>query len=123
MISRAWSRVRMPPGSELRLLVAAICLAVGLPRLPLVHDLLAFAPQRFGEPAAWGLLFVLGGLALLATCYRGRLSLAGRVAAGIGSVAFVALAAATTSATSFGVDLLMAAALAWEAGTNGSYGR
>lgn len=119
MIGRAWNRVRVPVGSELRLLAAAICLAVGLPRLPLVQDLLSFAPHRFGGPEAWGLLFVLGGLALLVTCYRGRLSLAGRVAAGLGSVAFVALAAATTSATSLGVDLSMAAALAWEAGTNG----
>lgn len=119
MIGRAWRRVRVPPGSELRLLVAAICLAVGLPRLPLVQDLLAFAPHRFGDPEAWGVLFVLGGLALLTTCYRGRLSVVGRVVAGMGSVAFVALAAATVSATSWGVDLSMAAALAWEAGTNG----
>lgn len=123
MIGRAWNRVRVPAGSELRLLAAAICLAVGLPRLPLVHDLLAFAPHRFGEPAAWGMLFVLGSLALLVTCYRGRLSLAGRVIAGIGSVAFVALAAATVSATSWGVDITLAVALAWEAGTNGRYGR
>ena len=119
MIWRAWRRVRVPPGSELRLLAAAICLSVGLPRLPLVQDLLSFGPQRFGDPEAWALLFVLGGLALLITCYHGRLSLAGRVTAGIGAVAFVALAAATSSATSFGVDVSMAMALAWEAGTNG----
>lgn len=119
MIGRAWSRVRVPHGSELRLLAAAISLAVGLPRLPLAHELLPFGPQRFGEPEAWGLVFVLGGLALLATCYHGRLSLAGRAAAGIGAVAFVALAAATASATSFGVNVSMAVALAWEAGTNG----
>lgn len=119
MIGRAWNGVRVPRGSELRLLAAAICLSVGVPRLPLAHQVLAFAPHRFGEPEAWGVLFVLGGLALLATCYRGRLSVAGRIVAGLGSVAFVALAAATVSATSWGVDVSMAAALAWEAGTNG----
>lgn len=119
MIGRAWNRVRVPRGAELRLLAAAICLAVGLPRLPLAHELLAFAPHRFGEPEAWGVLFVLGGLALLATCYRGRLSTAGRLTAGVMAVSFVGLAAATVSATSWGVDVSLAAALAWEAGTNG----
>ena len=119
MISRAWRWVRVPVGSELRLLAVAICMAVGLPRLPLVQDVLSFAPHRFGDADAWALLFVALGLALWATCYRGRLSLAGRVVAGVGAVSFVALAAATVSATSFVVDLSLATALAWEAGTNG----
>lgn len=120
MIWRAWRRVRVPPGSELRLLAAAICLPVGLPRLPVVQEgLFSFAPHRFGEPEGWGILFVLSGLALLVTCYRGRLNLIGRIVAGIGSVLFVALAAATVSATSLGVDVSFAAALAWEAGTDG----
>lgn len=117
---RVLRRVRVAQGAELRLLAAMISLSVGLPRLPLVADLFSFAPHRFGEAEAWGVLFALGGLALLATCYRGRLRAAGRITAGLMAVSYVALASATLSATSFGVDVSLAVALMWEAGTSGN---
>lgn len=116
-LSRFWLFIRAQHGAELRLLAAAICLSIGVPRLALTHAALPVAAHRFGEPQAWGWLFVVVGLALLVTCWRWRFTPAGRIIAGLGAVAFVGLAAATTGATSFGVDVSLACALAWEAGT------
>lgn len=116
-LSRFWLFIRVQHGAELRLLAAAICLSIGFPRLEFAHHVLAFSPQRFGPPELWGWLFVVVGLALLVTCWRWRFTPAGRIIAGLGAVAFVGLASATTSATSLGVDFLLACALAWEAGT------
>jgi hypothetical protein len=118
-VARLWRWIRVPRGAELRLLAAMITLSVGVPRLPGIADLFSFAPHRFGDPETWGVLFAVGGVALAATCYRGRRSAVGRIIAGIGAVCYVALAAATVSATSWGVDMSLALALAWEAGTDG----
>lgn len=120
-LSRFWRSIRVQHGAELRLLVAAISLSIGLPRLAFAHHVLPFAAHRFGQPEAWGWLFVAIGIVLLTTSYRWRLTPAGRIAAGIGAVSFVALAAASTSATSVMVDLSLACALAWEAGTQNGH--
>lgn len=116
-VSRLWRAVRVLHGAELRLLVAAIALAVGVPRIAALHTALPFAAHRFGTPETWGWVFAVLGLALLVTSYRWRLTPVGRIIAGIGAVSFVALMAASTSATSVGVDFSLACALAWEAGT------
>lgn len=108
-------RYLMPPsGVEVRRLIAVLTLAVGLPRLPLLHEVLSFAPQRFGEPEAFGVICVVSGLLLLLTSYHGRLSLTGRLVAALAFVVWVTLAAATTSTTSLLIDLAVAASIMTE---------
>lgn len=101
----------------MRRLAAVLMLAVGVPRLPVLHDLLPFAEPRFGPADVFGVAFVLGAVMLLATAYGRRLTLAGRLAAVYGVVCWVTLAGATSSATSLVVDLAVAASLLMEAGT------
>lgn len=115
---RRWARRYLypPSGREVRRLVAVMTLAVGLPRLPLVHDILPFAAHRFGEPAAFGVICTLAGLLLLVTAYERR-TVWGRLAAVLGVVTWVTLAATTVSATSLLIDLAVAASLLMEAGT------
>ena len=116
---RRWARRYLypPAGIEVRRLVALLTLAVGLPRLPLMHDIFAFAPQRFGDPGAFGIASVVIGLLLLVTAYGWRLTIWGRLCAVLGVVVWVTLAASTTSATSLPIDLAVAASLLMEAGT------
>lgn len=114
-IRRGWQWVRVPHGSEVRLLVAVCMFAVGLPRLPILHDLLPFgAPRLPLEPDLVGVLMTILALLLLATCYRGRQSIFGRSVAAAGMVAWGALMLVTASATSFMVDGAMTVALFWE---------
>ncbi len=115
---RRWARRYLypPSGREVRRLVAVMTLAVGLPRLPLVHELFPFAAHRFGDPAAFGVICTLAGLLLLVTAYDRRTGWA-RLAAVLGVVTWVTLAAATVSATSLLIDLAVAASLLMEAGT------
>ena len=113
-IRRGWQWVRVPKGSEVRLLVASCTLAVGLPRLPIVHDLVQFGQLRAVDPDIVGVLMTLLGVLLLATCYRGRQSFFGRSVAAAGMVAWGGLLFVTTSASSFLVDGSMAVALFWE---------
>lgn len=116
---RRWARQYLypPSGREVRRLAAVLTLAVGLPRLPLVHDVFSFAPQRFGTPDVFGVLCTVVGLLLLATAYERRLTIWGRLAATLGFVTWVTLAAATVSATSLLIDLAVALSLLMEAGT------
>ena len=116
---RRWARQYLypPSGREVRRLVAVLTLAVGLPRLPLMGQLFSFAPQRFGPPEAFGVVCTLVGLLLLATSYELRLTIWGRLAAALGFVTWVTLAAATTSATSLLINLAIATSLLMEAGT------
>lgn len=114
-IRRGWRWVRVPKGSEVRLLVAACTFAVGIPRLPVVQDVLKFgAPRLPIETDIIGVAMTLLAVLLLATCYRGRQSIFGRSLAAVGMVAWGSLMLVTGSATSFMVDGAMATALFWE---------
>lgn len=113
-IRRGWRWMRVPKGSEVRLLVAACSFAVGIPRLPILHDLVQFGHLRGVEPDVVGVLMTVIGLLLLATCYRGRQSIFGRSVAAAGMVAWGGLLFVTTSASSFLVDGAMTVALFWE---------
>lgn len=115
---RRWAqRYLYPPsGREVRRLVAVMTLAVGLPRLPGVAETFSFAAQRFGDPELFGVICVLAGLLLLATVHKRR-TVWGRLAAVLGFVTWVTLAAATVSTTSLLIDLAVAASLLMEAGT------
>lgn len=118
--SRMRRRLRyvLPPrGQEVRRLAALLTLAVGIPRLPLVHDILPFASQRFGPPELFGVLCTMVGLLLLVTAYGLRLTILGRLVAVLGFVTWVTLAASTTSATSFLIDAVVAASMLVETGT------
>lgn len=116
-IRRGWQWVRVPHGSEVRLLVAACTFAVGIPRLPVIQDAVTFGNLRAVEPDIVGVLMTMLGLLLLATCYRGRQSLFGRSVAAAGMVAWGSLMLVTGSTTSFMVDGAMATALFWEVTT------
>jgi len=114
--ARAWVRhyVYPPTGHQVRRLIAMISLAVGLPRLPGVAELFAFAPHRFGEPEFFGFILTAVGIALMFTSYHGRLTVYGRMVAGLGFVAWVTLAAATLSVTSLLIDVTISASLFFE---------
>lgn len=112
-----WHYLHPPCGREIRRLIAILTLAVGLPRLPLMHDLFSFAPQRFGEPELFGVLCTVVGILLLVTAYKWRLELFGRLVAVLGFVTWITLATATISATSLLIDLAVALSLLWEIGT------
>ena len=117
---RQWARRYLypPAGVEVRRLIAALTLAVGLPRLPLLHDLFSFATQRLLPPETFGVICTLTGILLLATAYGDRrLAMIGRLSAAVGFVVWVTLAAATTSTTSFLIDAAVAASLLVETGT------
>lgn len=106
-----------PAGRQVRRLIAILTLAVGIPRLPLVEDLVTFAPQRFGAPEVYGIACVLVGVLLMATAYELRLTLWGRTAAGLAFVLWATLAFATTSATSLLIDAAVAVSLLVETST------
>lgn len=116
---RQWARRYLypPSGREVRRLVALMTLAVGAPRLPLLQDVFASTPMRFGSPDLFGVLCTVVGILLLATAYERRLTIPGRLVAVAGFVTWVTLAAATTSTTSLLIDLAVAASLLLEAGT------
>ncbi len=119
LAARRWSRRYLypPAGVDVRRLIALATLAVGIPRLPGVAEVAAFAPQRFGPPEVFGVVCTLAGLALLATAYRQRLTIWGRMAAVVAFVTWISLAAETTSVTSLLLDLAIAASLFVEVGT------
>ena len=108
----------MPPScNEVRRLIGIMTLAIGIPRLPVIDEVVSFAPQRFGPSEAFGIISVLLGIALLATAFERRLTVPGRAVAGLSFVWWVTLAAATTSATSLMLDLAVSASLLVEVGT------
>ena len=112
-----WRYLYPPCGREVRRLISVLTLAVGLPRLPFVHNVFSFAPQRFGEPEVFGVLCTIIGLLLFVTSYKWRLTLFGRLVAVFGFVTWITLAVATISATSLLIDLALAMSLLWEIGT------
>jgi len=119
MDTRTWVRryLQPPCGRQVRRFVALLTLAVGLPRLPWPGIEPGFSPLRCVDPWIYGILTTALGVALLATAYRGRLQPVGRVTAAIGVVVWVTLAAATPSATSLLIDVLVAATLLAEVWT------
>lgn len=98
-----------PCGVQVRRLLAWMMLAAGVPRLPGLSDVLPVGRLRAGDPEMMGVVLLLVGVLMLATCYRWRLTLFGRMTAALSFACWVTLAAVTTSATSFMVDLGMAA--------------
>lgn len=112
-----WHWLIPPGGAEARRLTAWVTLAAGVPRLPIIDDLLPFAELRFFAPDIYGVLFTSLGLALLATSYRCRLCWQGRLVAALGVVAYSVLAAATFSATSFLINAIFALVLLREVWT------
>lgn len=98
--------------NQLRLVVAIFTLWVGIPRLV---PGTVFGPLRFADPAIYGVVMTVVGVALLVTCYNGySRTIAGKTIAGIGFVSWSMLAAATTSATSFGFNITIAVILLTE---------
>jgi len=92
--------LRPPCGTEVRRFVAGLTLAVGVPRLPYLDDVLIFAPLRYASPEVYGVYMTLIGLALLGTAFHWRLDVPGRLAAALGVAGWAMLAAATDSVTS-----------------------
>lgn len=100
--------LRPPRGQGVRRVIAGILLAVGIPRMPLVHDILSFADLQGPPPEVFGIVGVAICLLLMMTTYRWRIDLPGRIAAGLAFFYFCTLAVATNSATSLIVDITMA---------------
>lgn len=101
-------------GQDIRRLVAFLTLAVALPRLPGWPGPAVVYPLQFLPQEAFGWLTLAAGLLLLATMGRHRLRVRGRLAALFSFVVWATLAAATTSATSMLIDLLIMYALLGE---------
>lgn len=107
--------LRPPRGRDVRRLVAMLTLAVALPRLPGWPGPVVVYPLRLLPPEVFGYLTLVVGLTLwLTACNRWRLRPAGRLAAVLAFATWLTLAAATTSATSVMVDLVIAYALLGE---------
>lgn len=103
--------------NEVRVIVAIMTLWVGVPRL--IPDA-PFSELRFADPIVYGILMTIVGVALLITCYNGySRTVWGKLIAGIAFVSWAMLAAATTSLTSFGFNITIAAILLLEVYKNG----
>jgi hypothetical protein len=102
---KVWKVLRPMRGQEVRRLVAFLTLAVAIPRLPFFPGPLITYPLGFLPQETFGWLFLVAGMALLATCYnRSRLQLRGRLVALATLLVWSVLAAATTSMTSRLID-------------------
>lgn len=113
MIARLRGLLHPPSGRDVRRLVAFLTLAVALPRLPGWPGPATVYPLRLLPQEWFGWLTLLAGLLLLATL-RWRLRVRGRLAALFALAVWATLAAATTSATSMMIDLLIMYALLGE---------
>lgn len=118
-LRRFMLRLKPPCGPDVRVFVGLITLATGVPRLPLLSEVLPFSPLRFASPEAWGVILTVLGIALLATSSRHRLRVRGRIVAALAVVAWATLAAAATSTTSILINLLCAASMLAEVWTVG----
>ena len=107
--------IKPPCGNEVRRAVGIFTLWVGVPRL--------FGAQvsvlRFADPIVYGILMTTTGVALLMTCNGRRGTVFGKAIAGVAFVAWAMLTVATTSITSFGINLTIAAILLMEVWKNG----
>lgn len=107
------ARINPPLCAIPRLMVAWCTLAVGIPRLPIFSDT-QFAPLKFVSPEVYGIIMTLIGVAILITVYHKRTEVTGRVVAAVGFVTWVMLTVATTSSTSFIIDIGICAILIGE---------
>jgi hypothetical protein len=101
-----------PVCARVRFLVAAITIAVAIPRIPGVT-----APSStlaFFDHGVYAFSLLPVGIALAITSYRGRLRFAGRFVAVLGFAAWVTLAFASPSATSILIDIILAVTLLLE---------
>lgn len=114
MKAKAWHLLRPFRGPDVRRLVACLTLAVALPRLPGWPGPTIVYPLQFLPQEAFGWLTLVAGLLLLATLGKYRWRLRGRLAALFAFAVWATLAAATTSATSLLVDLIIMYALLGE---------
>lgn len=102
-----WALVGPFRGDQVRRLVGFLTLAVALPRLPFSPAPPIVYPLGILPQEAFGWIFLIVGLALLATNGRHRVRLRGRLAALAAFVAWSILAAATTSVTSMLIDAVI----------------
>lgn len=114
MTARLRALLRPFCGPDVRRLLAFLTLAVALPRLPGWPGPAIVYPLQFLPQAAFGWLTLAAGLGLLFTMGRHRLRVRGRLAALFAFAVWATLAAATTSATSMLIDLLIMYALLGE---------
>lgn len=114
MIAKLRRWLRPFCGEEIRRLVAAITLAVALPRLPVWPSTPAVQPLQLLPQEAFGWITLVAGLALLATSGHWRLRVVGRLTALMVFSVWALLAAAATSSTSILIDLLIMYALLGE---------
>ena len=105
-------RLLPPVCARVRFLVAALTIAVAIPRIPGVT-----APSSalaFFDPGIYAYVLLPVGVALAITSYRGRLRFVGRFVAVLGFAAWVTLAFASPSATSILIDIILAVTLLLE---------
>lgn len=111
--------LRPPWGREVRKVAGIFTLWVGIPRL---IPGASFGQLKFADPVVYGILMTTVGILLMVTCLNGyRTTMAGKIVAGIAFVSWVMLAAATTSLTSFGLNVTVAVILLMEVWKNGRY--
>jgi hypothetical protein len=104
-------------GRDVRVMCAMFTLAVALPRLPLWPGAQPTVnPLRLLPPEVFGWICLVLGIALLLTSGRWRCRFVGRSVAFAGLLVWALLAGATTSATSFLIDIIIAYAMFGEIG-------
>lgn len=96
-------KLKPPQCAIPRFLASLFTLWVGIPRLPFLDA--PFSPLKFIDPWVYGIILTFVGTALLYTSYKHRLTVVGRSVAAVGFIAWIGLAAATSSLTSLGIDI------------------
>lgn len=110
--------LRPSRGSDVRRLCATFTLAVALPRLPLWDVMPPVSVLGLLPAAAYGWLFMVLGIALLATNGRWRTRLSGRLVAFVALVLWGVLLGGTTSITSIIINLAVMWAMVGEIGAS-----
>ena len=113
-VRKLWHYVSPPTGRHVRRLAAWITLAVALPRLPIGIFPATYQPLGIFSAEVFGWLCLICGIGLWGTSGRHRLSIMSRIVSVVAFVLWVTLAAATASATSRMIDLVIAYAMIGE---------